>query len=243
MTAAAFLILDLPGVGTQSGSSAPMPRNSLPISCWATSIARPIASASAGVSTPKMVRTAIRCVSAAISRLMSMRSPPDQVSASSTVLPAIVAAYDRTCFGRTDGCTSDRFRRQSGPRATTTPLPITVRNAMPSAGWSKVRSVSVSNSPMHSGSAMNTQELGPKRQLTMSPYPRSRSKNASGFFPNCGRFPRNGSPLGPGTGAWPRGSASTAGPVSVDMKGLRSLVAYPDPVRGDMAGLHGGRWT
>lgn len=132
MTAAAFLILARPGVGTQSGSSAPMPLNSLPISCWATSIARPIASASAGVSTPKMVRTAIFCVSAAISRLMSMRSPPDQVSASSTVLPAIVAAYDRTCFGRTDGWTSDRFRRQSGPRATTTPLPITVRNATPS---------------------------------------------------------------------------------------------------------------
>lgn len=69
------------------------------------------------MSTPKIVRTAIRWVSAAISRLMSMRSPPDQVSASSTVLPAMVAAYDRTCFGRTEGCTSERLRRHSVPRA------------------------------------------------------------------------------------------------------------------------------
>ncbi len=222
MTAAAFLILARPGVGTQSGSSAPIPANSLPISACATSIARPIASASAGVSTPKIVRTAIFCVSAAISLLMSMRSPPDQVSASSTVLLAMVAAYDRTCLGRTDGCTSDRLRRQSVPRATTVPLPITVRKAMPSAGWSKVRSVSVSSSPMHSGSATNTQEWGPNRHWTMSPWARSRSKKARGFFPNCGRLPRKGSPFGPGTILWPRGSASTAGPVSVDMKGLRS---------------------
>lgn len=61
------------GVGTQSGSSAPIPANSLPISIWATSIARPIASESAGVSTPKIVRTAICCVSADISRLTSTR--------------------------------------------------------------------------------------------------------------------------------------------------------------------------
>lgn len=148
---------------------------------------------------------------------MSTRSPPDQVSASSTVLLAIVAAYDRTCLGRTEGCTSDRFRRQSVPRATTTPLPITVRKAIPRAGWSKERSVSVSSSPMQSGSAMYTQELGPNRQPTMSPWERSRSKKARGFFPNCGRLPRKGSPFGPGSIRWLRGSASMAGPVSVDM--------------------------
>lgn len=133
------------------------------------SMARPIDSASAGVSTPKIVRTAIFCVRAAISRLMSTRSPPDQVSARSTAHAVIVVAYDFTCLGRTEGCTSERLRRQSAPRATTTPLPMTVRKAMPSSGWSKVRSVSVRSSPMHSGSAMKTQSLRPKRQRTMSP--------------------------------------------------------------------------
>lgn len=217
------MILARPGVGTQSGRIAPRPLNSLPISCWAMSIARPIDSASAGVSTPKIVRTAIFWVRAAISLLMSMRSPPDQVSARSTVQSVIVDAYDFTCLGRTDGCTSERLRRQSGPRATTTPLPITVRKAIPSSGWSKVRSVSVSSSPMQSGSEMNTQLLRPKRQLTMDPYPRSRSKKASGSLPNCGRLPRRGSPFGPGTSEWPRGSASTAAPVSVDMRDSRHL--------------------
>ncbi len=92
MTAAAFLIRARPGVGTQPGSSAPSPANSLPISIWATSIARPIASESAGVSTPKIVRTAIRWVSADISLLTSTRWPSDHRSASSTAQPAIVAA-------------------------------------------------------------------------------------------------------------------------------------------------------
>lgn len=223
MTAAAFLIRARPGVGTQSGSSAPSPANSLPISIWAMSIARPIASESAGVSTPKIVRTAIFWVSADISRLTSTRWPSAQRSASSTAQSAIVVAYDLTCLGRTEGCTNERLRRQSRPRATSIPLPSTVRNAMPSFGWSKVRSVSVSNSPTRSGSAMKTQRLRPNRQRTMSPWPRRSSKKASGFLPNCGRLPTSGSPLGPGTNAWPRGWVSGAGPVCVDIEELRSL--------------------
>lgn len=145
------------------------PANSLPISIWATSIARPIASESAGVSTPKIVRTAIFWVSAAISCLTSIRWPSDQRSASSTADSAIVAAYDLTCLGRTEGCTSERLRRQSRPRATSIPLPSSVRKAIPSFGWSKVCSVSVSNSRMQSGSERKTHRLRPNRQRTMSP--------------------------------------------------------------------------
>lgn len=134
-----------------------------------------------------------------------------------------MAAYDVTCLGRTEGCTSERLRRQSRPRATIIPLPRTVRKAIPSFGWSKVCSVSVSNSPMQSGSARKTHRLRPNRQRTMSPCSRRSSKKASGFFPNCGRFPTRGSPLGPGVNAWPRGWVSSAGPVCVDIEELRSL--------------------